>query len=496
MRNLASAKARIRRLRTELGTSFRLVFERSSPDRATCRAHQAECAQALDALISEITDLPRPVKEYAAAKDELGRIEARLLADVPPLTVSVRPPPARPAPPPRDPAPGAAPAAPAPAPESESESERGPESETEYDHESESEPGPALPPRAEAPPSPADRARLAELQDNYDTIVVQLEVAYEEQVELMAQVAALTSENAALAARVRDLESAPGSPAPAESAGLGELRALEATQQLLKEELARTYALLDCGDRALVDAARLHAEMERLIERLGHAERDLAFFRDLRAAAGRIARGAPAAAARFEQAELLQRLAREQESSRRLAAEVRELRLAAREALPEGGHRALLQARLAQQQAQLEMHKMAAKVVALKAKLKLFEANGEAGAFEEKLAPLESAYAAAVDWGYAQQAALFTEEAKKSVLEMELGALRKASAGVDQHLRAALEEKIAQQKAAEAENQALWVAIADLHAAVIGTRPGPGDGPEAIVARLRGAIGRRHRRSP
>jgi hypothetical protein len=276
-----------------------------------------------------------------------------------------------------------------------------------------------------------------------------------------------------------------------------QLSVFQEIEQLLKEELTRVYTLLDNGkDAVLVDAVRLHHEKATLIARLGQTNRDLSYFRELRAKAGKIQKSSPHRAAIYEEAELLRRLAHEQETSNRLAAEVRELRLSKKQNANEADNRDLLHAKLEKQKLKLELHKLAEEVSQMQSKIKRInrgnDPNDEIQDLEEQIGALEAKYLAAVEWGYDQQAALFNEQAKSTVLEMQVNALQKGKEDlrftIETGVLADMREKMTQYRTVEANYRWLKAAIEELLGSASGTTLEDGIEPAEMVEARRRAI--------
>jgi hypothetical protein len=578
IRALGSYRTRLRRFKSDIATKYLVVFEKSSQNSAISKAQHEECFRIANDILTEVTDLPRQSKAAQAIGDELKKAENKLVSLFPPRSVQFQPldEAVRPRPPEC--------AKIKPLVFSETGDLSGPfqelslllsDSEDSEDRSPAPVPHKAVLPHDQTPRSPPAqpprtgceleqcRQELVRVQDDYETVVVQLEVAYEEQKELTAKVddltAALSSkteENEALLKQLRHLQEllldtpsecqaaefrsagdfaedsedrdalkqkirllqrdqeslhaniekltaenrqlrAQLSASPADTPLFSQISVFEETEQLLKEELSRVYALLDHGaDFALVDTVRLHQEKAALIMRLDEAERDLSFFRDLRAHGGCIQKVSPHRAAVYEHAEMLRRIAHEQENARKLAAEVRELRLLSRGWQAEAGQRRLLQERLAHQRIRLDLHRMAARVVSLKSRLRAVsvgELGEQAQALEEQAATMRAAYKAAVEWGYEQQAALFAEQARVAILEMEIAAVRKENPKltVEERVLVAVRERVAKQVALEADYRWLQEAVAELHREVIGEALEEGCEPAEMVNRLRQALHRR-----
>jgi hypothetical protein len=192
MRALAVCKTRIRKFKTDMMTKYAVVFDKSHQGSAISRDQHSQCVE----ILADITDLPHQGKSYQTIKAELKKVEPSLFAAFPPKFTSLsgfdtsrtRPPP--------------------PSPSSSSPT-------NDFDR-----PPPSCSPTNDfdaAPPiKPLIRGVFHELivdlsdssesdaddhlsrglddsrQDDYNTVITQLEVAHEEQKQLTNQIEELT----------------------------------------------------------------------------------------------------------------------------------------------------------------------------------------------------------------------------------------------------------------------------------------------------------------
>jgi hypothetical protein len=309
--------------------------------------------------------------------------------------------------------------------------------------------------------------------DDIASLKLQIHVLTKDRESLYSNIEKLTDENAQLKQQLADSR---------DSALPFNEDVFEQSQELFERELARVYALLDVGrDVALVDNLKVHKEKVVLLAELQRCKRDLYFFRELRSRAGRLEKSDPSAVAAFEQSELLRKLGSEQEKNQKLLEQLRGVEMSKSRNLTETGNRELLQSRLAQQRLQLEMHKMAARIVGLKARVKA-ASNGkttpgslDVSALEDQLQTFKQSYEKTLEWGYGQQAALFAEQAKSSVLEIELSAIRQKKTVTASRLDP-MKQQAAALHAMRTENARLKIAISELYREVTGL---PADDREA-----------------
>jgi hypothetical protein len=308
-------------------------------------------------------------------------------------------------------------------------------------------------------------ATEADESDDITSLKLQIHVLSKDRESLYSNIEKLTDENAQLKQQLADRR---------DSAVPFNDELFDQSQTLFEQELARVYALVDVGrDIALVDNMKVHKEKAALMVELQRCKRDLHFFRELRSRAGQLEKSDPGAVAAFEQSELLRRLDLEQKKNQKLLEQLQGIELSSSRNLTETENRELFKSRLAQQRLQLEMHKMAACMVGLKARIKA-ASNGRVSPrspdvrdLEDQLQTFKQSYEKTLEWGYGQQAALFAEQAKSSVLEIELSAIRRTST-VDASCLDPMKEQAASLQAMRTENASLKAAISELYREVTG----------------------------
>ena len=347
-----------------------------------------------------------------------------------------------------------------------------------------------------------------DVEEQDQQILTKLEELTKERASLYGNIEKLADENASLKERLLQSNVSPTDVKEEDTTALySQIRNYEELQEIYDDEIARVHTLLDSllkrlqtgqGDDSLFfEQTKLHKEKAELLSNKRKLEKELRFYKDLRSQSSKVDGDGGFDVVSFENSELLKKLEAEQEITTKLRMEIRQAKAEASSQNDPEYNKQLYQSKIAQQKLQIQLQRMSAKMVHLKAKvqrLTLARRNGsyspskEVKILESELKTMQSGYESTLQWGYDQQSLLFEEQSNNELLEIQLKSLKMKledpSFDIDSQLIEEMKERI--QEAQTATNEANWnhEAAVALYRQVFDDEPSEGDSTADILASI------------
>ena len=335
-----------------------------------------------------------------------------------------------------------------------------------------------------------------------------LEALTKERESLYGNIEKLADENASLKERLLQSNTPHGEAKEEDTTALySQIRNYEELQDIYDDEITRVHTLLDSllkrietgkGDDSLFfEQTKLHKEKAELLSNQRRLEKELRFYKELRSQSSKVDGTGGFDAVSFENSELLKKLDSEQETNAKLRDEMRKLKTEMGMHSDPEHNKQLYQSKIAQQKLQIQLQRMSAKMVHLKAKVQRlnlarrntpYSPSKDVKILESELKTMQSGYESTLQWGYDQQSLLFEEQAKTELLTVQLEALKKKlddpSFDVDAQLIDEMKERI--QEAQTASNEINWArdAAVTLYHQVFGEDPAETDSTADILTSI------------